>query len=240
MSKFGKWRQQNPSKPFKDYYAERVEGKLRDGKPHATLGGKLLDGKYGVSGASDFQKIVDFGLKPDDTCVDYGCGTLRVGIHTINYLGRGAYWGLDISDFLLEEGRKLIGEPLWAEKQPHLRVISDESVAEAAAAKPALLFSGKVLIHVHPDELSQYLHNVLKIIGPSGQAIITGKWSDKETIDYSTLSWAHSISTIQGLVKAQGGRLTIVKEKERELERTGETAKLGALRIVQAGGDAHR
>ena len=52
-----------------------------------------------------------------------------------------------------------------AEKQPHLRVISDASVAEAAAAKPSLLFSEKVLIHVHPDELVQYFRNVLRIIG---------------------------------------------------------------------------
>ena len=150
------------------------------------------------------KRIVGFGLRPGDSCVDYGCGN-RVGIHAINYLGKGAYWGLDISDFLLGEGCKLIGETLWQEKQPHLRTISDASVAEAAAAKPSLLFSEKVLIHVHPDELEQYFGNVLRIIGLSGQAIIRGKWNDKRTIKYSSMSWAHSISTIKNLVSAQAG-----------------------------------
>ena len=157
------------------------------------------------------------------------------GIHAINYLGKGAYWGLDISDFLLGEGRKLIGETLWQEKQPHLRMISDASVAEAAAAKPSLLFSEKVLIHVHPDELEQYFRNVLRIIGLSGQAIIRGKWSDKETIAYSSLSWAHSISTIQNLVKAEGGSLMILKEEERKLSQTGKTVRFGTLKIIQTG-----
>jgi hypothetical protein len=233
--KLRKWLKQNPSKSFKDYFASNVEAKLREGKPHASLGGKLLNSEYGVSGAGHFKRLIAFGLKPGDRCVDYGCGTLRVGIHVINYLEKGAYWGLDISDFLLEEGRKLIGEALWREKQPHLRLISDESVAEAAAAKPSLLFSEKVLIHVHPDELAQYFRNVLRIIGRSGQAIIRGKWSDKNTIAYSSLSWAHSISTIQNLVHAEGGSLIILREEERKLNQTGKTVRFGTLRIIQTG-----
>jgi hypothetical protein len=44
---------------------------------------------------------------------------------------------------------------------------------EAAEAKPALLVSLKVLIHVHPDELYEYFGNILTIIGDSGRAIIT-------------------------------------------------------------------
>ena len=124
---FGKGIKQNRSGSFKDHFAANVEAKLREGKPHASLGGKLLNGKYGLSGTGFFKRIVGFGLRPGDSCVDYGCGTLRVGIHAINYLGKGAYWGLDISDFLLGEGRKLIGETLWQEKQPHLRTISDAS-----------------------------------------------------------------------------------------------------------------
>ena len=238
MIQLKKWRKQTPSEPFKDYFAASVEAKLRGGKPHASLGGNLLDGEYGVSGASHFKRIVDFGLNPGDTCVDYGCGTLRVGIHAITYLGKGAYWGLDISDFLLEEGRKLIGETLYREKQPHLRVISEASVAEATAAKPALLFSEKVLIHVHPDDLLEYFRNVLRIIGVSGQAIIRGKWSDKRTIAYSSRSWAHSIYTIEELIRAQGGSLTIVKEEGRKLRQTGKAVRFGTLRIIQTGGNA--
>jgi SAM-dependent methyltransferase len=234
MIQLKKWRKQTPSEPFKDYFAASVEAKLRGGKPHASSGGNL-GWRVWRLGASHFKRLW-IGLNPA-MGVDYGCGTLRVGIHAITYLGKGAYWGLDISDFLLEEGRKLIGETLYREKQPHLRVISEASVAEAAAAKPALLFSEKVLIHVHPDDLLEYFRNVLRIIGVSGQAIIRGKWSDKRTIAYSSRSWAHSIYTIEELIKAQGGSLTIVKEERRKLSKRArpyDSVRYGH----SAGGDA--
>jgi hypothetical protein len=227
-----KWQKQNPSKTHQDFYAESVEFKLRKGKSHRNLGSHLFDGEHGTSGKGFIEKLLALGLKPDDTCVDYGCGTLRLGIHAINYLQPGAYWGMDISEFLLEEGRRLIGDGLWAKKQPHLRVISAESVAEAAAAKPTMLFSVKVLIHVHPAELAKYFQNIMTIIGASGQAIITGKWSEKETLRYSQLSWAHSIDSVQGFVKAEGGNVEIIREQECRLEHVDHAARSGMLRIV--------
>jgi hypothetical protein len=232
------WQTHDPSKPFKEFYAKNVEAKLRQGRPHRSLGGNLFGRKYGKAGEGLFRRLVNLGLKPDDTCVDYGCGTLRLGIHAINYLNPRCYWGLDISDFLLQEGRKLIGDRLWVEKQPNLHVISADSVAEVAATRPAMLFSIKVLIHVHPDELPEYLHNIMRIIGVSGQAIIASKWSDKETIRYSELSWAHAISVVQDLVKANGGKTEIISEEACRLDHVGLTTKSGLLRIINSGGPA--
>jgi hypothetical protein len=238
MSSFEEWQRKNPSKSFKDFFAERTEKKLRKGKAHASLGGNLLyDLVYGTSGKEYFQRLVDRGLKPEDACVDYGCGTLRVGIHAINYLGVSRYWGLDISNFLLEEGRKLIGNDLWKAKQPNLRVISAQAVAEAAAAMPALLFSSKVLIHVHPDDLSEYVGNIMTIIGATGEAIVTGKWSDRdETMQYSRQSWVHRLATVEDLVRARGGKLEVLGDHESKLEQAGQTARTGTLRIVSIGG----
>jgi hypothetical protein len=133
MIQLKKWRKQTPSEPFKDYFAASVEAKLRGGKPHASLGGNLLDGEYGVSGASHFKRLVDFGLNPGDTCVDYGCGTLRVGIHAITYLGK----------------RKLIGETLYERSSP----LRNLQASLQAAALPALL-SRKGLDHSSDDLLS--------------------------------------------------------------------------------------
>jgi hypothetical protein len=55
------------------------------------------------------KSLIVYGLKPEDTCVDHGCGALRIGLHAIRYLERGAYWGLDIEEFLLDEGREEVG-----------------------------------------------------------------------------------------------------------------------------------
>jgi SAM-dependent methyltransferase len=236
-NKFEDWLRRNPTKSFKDFYSERNEVKLHDGQPHGTLGGNLYD-EYGGSGKAFFQKLVNWGLKPNDTCVDYGCGTLRLGIHAITYLKPGAYWGLDVSDRFLQEGRKLVGDRMCIEKQPNLRVISPESVTEVAATRPAMLFSVHVLKHVHPDELQEYFQNVIKIIGPSGQAIIVGKWSDSETIQYSAGGWAHAFSIVQDVVKSEGGRTEVIREQKCALSKFDKTARKGMLRVVSCNGIA--
>ena len=129
-SKFEDWQNKNPSKTFKDYYAESQAAKILRGKPHQTLGGSLCQNDFSTSGQRMFKWLRKLGLERDDVCVDYGCGTLRIGLHVINHLKPGAYWGLDVSEYFLEEGRKLIDDKLVAEKQPNLRVISPAAVAE--------------------------------------------------------------------------------------------------------------
>ena len=232
---FEAWQRLNPSKSFNDFQFERREAILRGEIRHGTLGGNLYDG-YGVSGKGFFRKLVKLGLKPDDTCVDYGCGTLRLGIHAIKYLKPGAYWGMDVVDCFLREGRKLVGDRLWKEKQPNLRLISAESVTEVARARPALLFSVHVLKHLHPDQLNEYFHNIIHIIDPRGQAIIVGKWSDSETIQYNTWSWAHAFSLIQNIVEAERGSMKVIREQRDVLPEVGKTASKGLLRVIHHSG----
>lgn len=235
QSRFKAWQERNPSKTFKDFFAEGVRDKLTRGRPHMTLGKSLHTGDYDTAGLSLYKRLLEEGLTPDDVCVDYGCGTLRVGHHLINFLKPGAYWGLDIDSFLLDEGKELAGEKLLAEKRPNLRVISPSSVAEAAAAQPAMLGSFAVLIHVHPLELPEYLGNLTTIIGKKGKAILTGRWSLDDTIQYSGQSWAHALATLEKMLSERGATLTVVREEDVELEAFGQTVKQGMLRISPLG-----
>src|SRR4029077_514861 len=152
------------------------------------------------------------GLSPDTVCVDYGCGTLRVGVHVIKYLRRATYWGLDIDEAFLDKGRELIGTQTDMEKAPQLRVISPASLAEVATAKPSFLSSISVMIHVHPDQLEQYFHNIMTIIGDSGRAIVSGKWSQYDTRSFGCLSWAHSMASIRNIVVERRGEIRILHE----------------------------
>lgn len=207
VARFEDWQKINPSGTFREFFAETVEVNLRRGGSHPSLGRNLQQGIYGSKGRSFFEKLKGYGLRSDSLCVDYGCGTLRLGIHVINYLQPKSYWGMDISEFLLDQGRLLVGEKLWSEKEPSLRLISNQSVAEVAAGAPNMLFSVKVLIHVHPNELESYFENIIKIVG-SGQAIIAAKWSEHETVRISELSWAHSAAGMERLISSLGGEIT--------------------------------
>src|SRR5262245_12314284 len=57
-SRFEAWQKKNPSKTFKDYFAETVEAKLQKGRPHETLGGNLRQGEYTTSGRGIFERLV--------------------------------------------------------------------------------------------------------------------------------------------------------------------------------------
>jgi hypothetical protein len=227
-AQFRRWQRRNPGATFKDYFATLVRDQVKNGHVHPTLGGNLRDGDFGEFGKNAFKRLLKLGLTPEDSCVDYGCGTLRIGVHAIRYLAPGRYWGLDIDQTLLDTGAELIGKELMQEKRPELRIIAPDTVKEAAAAKPALLYSTAVMIHVHPDELEEYFGNILTIIGPSGTAIITGKWS-AEGMQYSRKSWAHSLSSMRSMVDQLGGRLSVVKEEERDA--SCPTAKGGTLEL---------
>lgn len=121
-------------------------------------------------------------------------------MHVLRFLNPARYWGLDIDQYLLDTGARLVGRELIAEKQPRLRVVSPETVKEAAESRPTFLFSVAVLIHVHPDELEEYLRNIVTIVNSSGTALISGKWSLDETHQLSRQSWAHSLSGIRKLL----------------------------------------
>jgi len=231
-SKYWLWRKLNPQSSFGNYYVKIAKDVIRHEGPHKSLGGHLKDGKFGEQGQKEFQKIIRYGITPSDTFVDYGCGTLRVGVHFIKYLEYGRYWGLDISHDFFEEGKRLIGDELLQSKGPNFRTIDEPNVAAVSAAKPRWLLSYRVLTHVHPDELGSYVGNILKIIGQSGTAIVVGKCSLNKTFQFSHQGWAHSLATLCEAVDLLNARLTIDKEKVRPCSVTGRMTKSGVFLIT--------
>jgi hypothetical protein len=205
------WKRKHPSAPFKDYFLEIVRSDFARGLPHPTLGRNLSSGAFGISGRKTFPSLVRrYCIAPNDTCVDYGCGTLRVGLHAIKYLDPHRYWGMDISELFLAQGVTLIGSELARNKSPNLRVISPATIAEVSATKPKLLFSANVLLHVHPEELSEYVTNILSIIGIHGIGVITGQWSKSPTTQVARQSWVHSEANLREATQAAGGSAVFV------------------------------
>jgi hypothetical protein len=83
FKRFEAWRSANPSRPYSDFYAEVILPVALGGTtPHPTLGANLVDAPFGVSGGKFAKTLVKQGLQPEHKCVDYGCGTLRIGHQT--------------------------------------------------------------------------------------------------------------------------------------------------------------
>ncbi len=183
---FWLWKLRHPGAKFSDYYAGSIAGKLGRGGTHKTLGDKrFLTGsllaeadtirrdEHRTRGWCYFELIANDGLRPDQTCVDVGCGSLRVGQHIIGYLERGKYWGLDVVDVFYEAGRTLLPPGLELAKEPQFGVIGRDVVAAARHAKPDYVVSFAVLKHVPPAELDAYFDTIAALMSPDTRALIT-------------------------------------------------------------------
>ncbi len=63
-----------------------------------------VGGMWEEVGLLTFRYLVAKGLRPEMKVLDVGCGCLRVGIHLVDFLDSGNYFGIDLSEDLLEAG----------------------------------------------------------------------------------------------------------------------------------------
>jgi len=199
---YQKWQRENPEKKFYDYYAEQVAQDLSSGKAHATLGPKLSGKKFGDPDSS-VELLISHGLRPEHVLVDYGCGSLRSGVHYMDYLNRGNYWGMDVADTFFTMGLEMIDAQLLQEKEPNLRVIGTESLREAQSKHPDYLISLGVVQHVPREELTEYFSKVLGLLSGDALAFVACNVSD----DYrqtSSRTWLHRKEEIADAIQKLG------------------------------------
>ena len=106
-------------------------------------------------------------LKPTATLMDIGCGTLRGGIPLIKYLNTGNYFGIELRDFALEEGKKELHEVKLEFKKPTLIHSSDISNIKLET-KLDVIWSFAVLIHMSDEILDDTLSFVQRYLSDTG------------------------------------------------------------------------
>jgi cyclopropane fatty-acyl-phospholipid synthase-like methyltransferase len=114
-----------------------------------------------------FQFLTSMGLMPEHYLLDIGCGTLRGGIPLIEYLHRGHYFGIDVREQALVEGRKELQEAGLVEKQPTL-LLSDDLSQLMIDQEFEYIWAFSVLIHMSDDILDQALRFVRKHLSDRG------------------------------------------------------------------------
>jgi len=206
------WLKRHPGGNFKQFYVDTIKRHLvGEGGRHSTLGPHPI---WEKQGGAILQQLIKLGLRRDDVVVDYGCGTLREGIHLIRYLEKGRYIGLDIDERVLEAGRHLAGEELLAEKTPRLAIVSPALVAQAAAARPAWIISSYVLSQMPPADLDEYFDNLVKLMEGDGKAALQLRWAWR-TMRYSRTGFYHNRRQVAR--KLDGRGLEVLQMRTRKL-----------------------
>ena len=113
------------------------------------------------------------GLLPSSKLLDVGCGPLRAGVHLIEYLDTGNYWGCDYNESFITAARKIAGEnDDLSGKEPVLRVIDNFDFSGFDRDFDfMILFS--VLNHCSRHQRSRFLKAAPHLLKERGKLYIT-------------------------------------------------------------------
>ena len=81
-----------------------------------------VGGRWEEIGLQQFDFMLAEGLQPAHAFIDVGCGVLRGGLHYINFLDPGKYFGIDISADMISGAEAELTAAGLAAKHPTLRV----------------------------------------------------------------------------------------------------------------------
>jgi cyclopropane fatty-acyl-phospholipid synthase-like methyltransferase len=122
-----------------------------------------VGGLWEQLGQLQFEYLVHNGLKPHHYLLDIGCGSLRGGIHFIQYLEKGHYFGVDKDDDLLEGGKIEIAENNLQDKKPTLKL--DENFDfPSLNQKFEYALAQSVFTHLPLDTIKKCIHNIDEVL----------------------------------------------------------------------------
>ena len=153
------------NRPYIEYYRAVMRRETKKDSERAVgMAGK------GV-GERQLERLKIYGLKPEHTLFDFGCGRLRGGIPIIKYLAAGHYTGNDISQDILEVAKKRLYEAGLQSKRPRLFYTDDLAFSEFTGETFDYIHAQSVLSHMPPRDIEELFKNVSSIMHKETQFI---------------------------------------------------------------------
>ncbi|OIJ18530.1 hypothetical protein BKP45_18980 [Anaerobacillus alkalidiazotrophicus] len=140
---------------------------IEEGKHREAVGGK-----WDEIGELQFDWFVKKGLKKENTFLDVGCGSLRGGIHFVNFLEKGNYYGIDINEYLIKAGKIELQKLDILNKEPTLIVNGDFNFG-LFNQRFDFAFAQSVFTHLSLDEIYKCLVQIEKVLKSNGEFYAT-------------------------------------------------------------------
>lgn len=211
------WRLTHPFTRYEVYYAWVVTRKLQRGRKHPAIGphAKAARGEREM-----IEVLLRHGLQPHHTCVDYGCGSLRLGRPVVEFLEAGRFWGLDLAQAFLDAGLAHIGPALQAAKRPNLRVIDAAGLAAAQAAKPDVIAAWHVCGKIPDQIFEDFFRNIVCLMHQGTKAYLQFE-ETPERRQLHGLAWSIPRTMLIDTVRRIDPRLTVTIHQVKYNKRRG-------------------
>jgi cyclopropane fatty-acyl-phospholipid synthase-like methyltransferase len=147
-------------RPYSEYYAAVMRVRTAY-DPQFAVGGRWEE-----IGSLQFTFLKARGLEPHHKMLDFGCGSLRGGLHFIRYLDPGGYLGVDISAEALAAGKQYLEEAGLTEKQPTLELSGGLDLAGLEGRQFDYILAQSVLTHMPLEDIETLFQHIPKIMHP--------------------------------------------------------------------------
>jgi surface carbohydrate biosynthesis protein len=179
---------------YRRFYARMMDQRIRE-RPD-----------WGLDLPKRFQLeyLVQHGMQPGSTLLDYGCGAVAAGLHMIEYLQPGHYTGVDISEGVLAEALRRVRAADLARKRPTLWHLTHGRLTDLPALPRDFVWAQSVLTHMPPDDIRELLGLLPAYLAPGGRVFATITRGEREVEQRSLKDWRYSVAAIEEIARSGG------------------------------------
>ncbi len=147
-------------------YADHMTTLLAQNDP-ATAMSLAVGGDYEVMGEALRERLVRFGLQPNDYLIDVGCGSGRLAFALACSPWRDSmrYLGIDIVPEMLEFAAEKCARPGW-----RFEPVAEPTIPEADGVAQMVCFFS-VFTHLLEEESFLYLEEARRVLQPGGRIV---------------------------------------------------------------------
>lgn len=133
---------------------------------------QFVGGMWEEIGKLQFDFLVGKGLLPTHRLLDVGCGSLRGGLHFINYLDAGNYFGIDTNASVIDAAWHELAQAALVDQAPVL-IVDDRFSFERFGTTFDYLLSISVFTHLPHNSIVRALKKAKSVMAPGGSYYAT-------------------------------------------------------------------
>ena len=134
---------------------------------------RLVGGKWDEIGRLQRDFVVGEGLEPGDHVLDVGCGALRAGVHLVEYLEPGHYFGIDINPSLIRAGLWELAQAGLEDRCPATNLRATDAFDCDFGVQFDVALAQSLFTHISLAQIGECLSHVAAVTKPGGRFFVS-------------------------------------------------------------------